>query len=102
MRLRLDEITLPEARGSQEAAAKPTVRRPCSAFGLAQKCLGDLPRKLPFAAHGVADPQTEVNGESLGRVIDRRGKFPGADEGGLRFLGAETAGPHERLAKVGL
>jgi hypothetical protein len=31
-----------------------------------------------------------VNGESLGRVIDRRRKFPGADEGGLRFLGAET------------
>jgi len=45
IRLRLDEIALPEARVSQEAAASPTLRRPCFAFSLAQKCLGNLPRK---------------------------------------------------------
>jgi hypothetical protein len=100
--LRLDEITLPEARVSQEAAAKPTLRRPGSAFSLAQKCFGNLPRKPQFAAHRVADPQTVINGESLGGAIDRGGKFPGADEGGPRFLGGETSGPHKRLAKVGL
>src|SRR5215469_13474458 len=67
IRLRLDEMTLPEARGAQEAAAKATLGRPCSMFSFAQKCLGDLPRKPQLAAHQVAEPQTEVNGESLGR-----------------------------------
>jgi hypothetical protein len=90
----LDELTLPEAREHQEAAAKPTLRCPCFAFSLAQKCSGDLPRQPQLAAHDVADPQTVINGESLGRVIDRRRKFPGADEGGLRFLGPETPRKH--------
>src|SRR5215472_10022089 len=102
IRLRLDEITLVEARGSQEAAANRTLRRPRPALSLAQKCLGSLPRQPQFAAQQVADKQAVINGESLGRVIDRRGKFPGADEGGPRFLGAETSGPHKRLGKVGL
>ena len=31
---------------------------------LAKKGLGNLPRKRQLAAHDVADPQTEVNGES--------------------------------------
>jgi hypothetical protein len=53
-------------RGSREAAAKPTVRRPRSAFSLAQKCFGDLLCKPEFAARQVADPQTAINGESLG------------------------------------
>src|SRR5262249_46056138 len=100
IRLRLDEITLQEARVTQEATGKPTLRRSRSAFSLAQKCLSNLPRQPQLAAHRVAAPQTVINGESLGRVIDRRGKFPGADEGGLRFLGAETPGKHKRLAKV--
>ena len=45
IRLRLDEITLPEARSSQEVAAKPRLRRPDCVLGLAQKCLGNLSRK---------------------------------------------------------
>ena len=102
IRMCLDEITLPEARDSQEPTAKPTLRRPCSAFSLAQKCLGNLPRQRQLAAQQVADPQTEVNGESLGWIIDRGSKFPGADEGGLRFIGAEAAGPHKRLTVAGL
>jgi hypothetical protein len=53
-------------RGSQEAAAKPTLRRPRSAFSLAQKCFGDLLCKPEFAARQVADPQTVINGKSLG------------------------------------
>src|SRR5215469_1948277 len=81
-----------KARGSQQAAAKPTLRRPCSAFSLAQKCLGNLPRQYQLAALNVAEPQTVISGESLGRAVDRRGKVPGADEGGLRFLGAVTSG----------
>ena len=60
IRLRFDEITLPEARESQEAAAKPTLRRPCSAFRLAQKCLGNLPRQPQLGAQQVAEPQAEV------------------------------------------
>src|SRR5215471_3052065 len=97
-----DEVTLPEARRSQQAADKPTLRRPGCAFSLAQKCLGNLPRQPQLTAHNVADPQTVINGESLGRVIDRRSKFPGADEGGLGFFGAKTSEIHNRLAKVGL
>src|SRR5262249_20334142 len=73
---------------------------PCSAFSLAQKPLGNLPRKPELAAQHVALPQTVINGESLGGVLDRRSKFPGANEGGLRFIDAETSGPHKRLAKT--
>src|SRR6516164_740994 len=100
--MRFDEITLPEARESQDAAAKATLRRPRFAFSLAQKCLGNLPRQPQLAVHQVGGPQTVVNGESLCGVLDGRGKFPGAAEGNPRFIGAETAGPHKRLAKIGL
>jgi hypothetical protein len=93
---------MPEARGSQEAPAKPILRRPCSASSFAQKCLGNLPRQPQLAPRHVAEPRTVVNGESLRRVLDRRGKFPGADEGGLRFLGVETSRPQKRLTVAGL
>jgi hypothetical protein len=102
VRLSLDEITLPEAGESYGVAGNPPLHRPCSAFSLALQRLGHLPRQPQLGAQQVANPQTMVNGEALCRVIEGRGKFPGADEGRIRFLGPESAGQHQRLAEAGL
>src|SRR5262249_42502178 len=62
--------TGPASRESQEAAANPALRRPRSAFSLAQKCLGNpVPRRPLGRMNAVRSPVEICLGNRLEGIV---------------------------------
>jgi hypothetical protein len=86
MRLRLNEVTLEEARQAEHSERDHPLGRAACVLSFAPKCLGGFPRQGVLATRVAAGPLCEISDEPLGGIFRARGQLADPGEGRLCFL----------------